>query len=111
VVGFKIGNVPLEEMEMVVQRSSQTQTLHQQEKSSQTATMQSVDLVGEIIMDVLGSEQGSPLLVPLLFAESVLDATLGIAEQLVETALARAEPMLYPGFHLKYLPVGEKDER
>src|SRR5205085_9157739 len=92
VVGFKVRDVPLEEMESAVEGSGQPQALDQQVKGPQASAVDAFGLGGHVVVDVLGLEHGATLLVPLLLAQPALDP-----------ALAIAEPLLYPGFHLKYL--------
>ena len=92
-IGFEVGDVALEEMEALVQGISEPQALLQQVKDPQAGAVESFRLGGDVIVDVLGLEHGAALLVPLPFPQAALDATLAIPE-----------PLLYPGFHLKYLP-------
>src|SRR5260370_16227354 len=99
VVGFKRGDMPFEEVAVVVDGLGQTQSLDQQQKGSQACTAQSLGLVGEVIVDVLLFEQGPTLLVPLFFAQPVLD-----------TALALTQALLYTVLHLKYLHARGKDD-
>ena len=100
VVGFKVRDVPLEEMHPAVEGVGQTQLLHQQLQGPQASAAQPLGLVGDLEMDVLVPEHGLALDVPLALAEPPLDA-----------ALAIAEPLLYLGFHLKYLRAGERTNR
>src|ERR1700737_5251159 len=85
-------------MQSLVEGISQVQLLHQQLQGPQAGAAQSFGLVGDLKVDVLGPEHGMALFVPLAFAQPLLDASLAIAE-----------PLLYPGFHLKYLRAGAKD--
>src|SRR4051794_25558226 len=53
VVGFKVGNVPLEEVELGVEGLGQPETLHEQLHGPQARPVQPFALGGNVIVDVL----------------------------------------------------------
>ena len=75
-------------------KGTQAQLLHQQVDGTDTAAVQPLSLVTDLVVEVAVAEHAAALLWPLLRAEAALDA-----------ALAIAEAPAYLGFHLKYLHV------
>src|SRR5262249_45501291 len=93
VVGLEVRHVPLEQVQVAVDGIGQAQLLHQQVDGADTAAVQPLGLVTDLVVDVAVPEHALTLLGPLLFAQAALDA-----------ALAIAQAPAYLGCHLKYLP-------
>src|SRR5262249_18512610 len=98
VIGFVVGDVPFEQAEPRVEVAGELQALDEELDGAEAGGVEARGLVGDLIVDAGGLEHGPALVVPLLFAEAVLDAPLAITE-----------PALYLGAHLKYLHPWEKD--
>src|SRR3954470_1599793 len=79
-------------MEVGVAGIGQAQALDQQPTGAQATEATSTHLVGDVVVDVAIGEQAAALLGPLPLAETMLDATLAVAQALA-----------YPRLHLKTL--------
>lgn len=93
-------DVSLEQTHTTVEGVGQFQFLHQQLHGPQACAAQSLGLVSDLEVDVPVAEHGLTLHLPLALAKPPLNP-----------ALAITEPLLYLGFHLKYLRAVGMDER
>jgi hypothetical protein len=80
VVGFEVGQVTLEQVQLTVDGVGQAQLPDQDVQGAEAAGMQAAVLVANLVMDVVVAEQAAVLFGPLPLAEPQLDAALAIAE-------------------------------
>ena len=92
VVGLEVGQVAFEQVQVAVDGVSQAELPHQEVEGAEAAAVEAAGLVADLVVDVAVAEHAAALLLPLLLAESPLDA-----------ALAIAEAPAYLGLHWKYL--------
>jgi hypothetical protein len=80
VVGFKVGDMAFEEMEVGVEGVGEFEALDKEEEDAEASGVEAFGFVGDVVVNVLVFEHGAGLNGPLFFAEAALEAALAIAE-------------------------------
>ena len=80
VVGLEIGEVAFEEVQPGIEGLSQPQALDQLLADAESGAVESVGLVGQVVVDVLVEEHGLGAVVLERGVEALLDAALAFVE-------------------------------
>jgi hypothetical protein len=81
-VTLMVGQVDLEQVEVLVDVSHQTQPLHHQMQRTDTTAADALHAGSYLIVDVTGLEHGARLVLPVLWAQSAFDSALATSENL-----------------------------
>src|SRR5271157_2343121 len=80
VVGFVVGQMPLEDVDLRVDRADQSGLAGQQEHSADATRTEALDTIGQLVMDVGGGHHGLVALRPGPIFDAIEDSPLAFVE-------------------------------
>jgi hypothetical protein len=87
-IGFVIGEVPLKQMEILVNVVDQPRLAREKEHGADAAATEALDAFGHFILNVSGSHHGLAAFRPWAILDAIEDSSLSLAENPLMTVLS-----------------------